>query len=194
MSFINQFCKMAGYLHPSARWKYGRTKVVYAYDYSAPDTKFQKKYLDSAYKNPVSILSEPNSPQMKTLLSDLTVSDKLIIVSHADENGLVSITQKMLVERLIQHGLKEVGVIKFHSCELGKKYWLHNFADRLKTKGVSFAWVSGPVGSYIYWPFHRWAGIEDASTFRKQMQTGKYRIVKGNINKIFQGSRYTAET
>lgn len=149
MSFTNRLCKLAGYLHPSASWKHGRTRVVYAFDYSAPDFKYQKNFMDSAYKNPVCIIPEPQSAEMKTLLSDLKLSDKLIIVCHADEDGLDGMRQNVLVESLVQYGLKEVGVIKFHSCELGKKPWIDNFAKKMMLKGVRFAWVSAPVGVYI---------------------------------------------
>ncbi len=194
MSFLNRFCKMAGYLHPNANWKYGRTRVVYAYDYSAPDTKFQKKYMDSAYKNPVCILDAPNSSEMKTLLSDLTMSDKLIIVSHADADGLVEIEQARLVRRLIQYGLKNVGVIKFHSCELGQKTWLDEFAIQLMGKGVRFGWVSGPIGSYAYGPFQRWATRAGAESMMQQLHRGKYHIVKGNTVTNFKGTRYIAES
>lgn len=194
MSFTNRLCKMAGYLHPNANWKYGRTRVVYAYDYSAADTKYQKKFMDAAYKNPVCILNAPNSSEMKTLLSDLTMSDKLIIVSHADSDGLAEIEQTKLVNRLLQYGLKNVGVIKFHSCELGKNTWLEDFAIQLMGKGVRFGWVSGPIGYYIYGPFQRWASRAGAESFMKQMRTGKYRIVKGNTVTNFKGTRYIAES
>lgn len=190
MSFVNQFCKMAGYLHPNANWKYGRTRVVYAYDYSG----YEKKYLDSAYKNPVCILNKPNSPEMKRLLSDLTMSDKLIIVSHADPDGLAEIEQTELVQRLLQYGLRNVGVIKFHSCELGKNTWLDDFAIQLMGKGVRFGWVSGPIGDYVYGPFNRWVSRPGAKSFMQQIHKGKYHIVKGNTVTNFKGSRYTAES
>ncbi|MCE0844180.1 hypothetical protein LVQ79_01205 [Buttiauxella sp. A2-C1_F] len=194
MSFTSRLSKVAGYLHPSAKWKYGKTRVVYAYDYSAPDTKYQKKFMDSAYKNPVCIIPEPESVEMKTLLSDLTLSDKLIIVSHASSDGLEEIKQNKLVERLLQYGLKEVGVIKFHSCELGQKTWIDNFAKKMMMNGVRFSWVSAPRGYYIYTAFHRWASREGAETYKEQMRTGEYHIVKGNIPRKFNGSRYIAES
>lgn len=194
MSFTNRLCKMLGYLHPNAKWKYGKTRVVYAFDYSAPDTKYQKKFMDAAYKNPVCIIPEPTSSEMKTLLSDLTLSDKLVIVSHACPNGLEEITQSTLVERLIQYGLKEVGVIKFHSCELGKKSWIDNFAKKMIVKGVRFSWVSAPIGNYMYGPFQRWALREGANTLKEQLHTGEYHIVKGNVPRKFNGSRYIAES
>lgn len=69
-------------------------------------------------------------------LSDVTISDKLIVISHADAKylsvqrlGLISPFE--FVELLFNLGLKEVGIISFKCCHLGAKSYLEDINKEL---------------------------------------------------------------
>lgn len=69
-------------------------------------------------------------------LINVTINDKLIVISHADAEylrapGIGLITPFNFVELLSDLGLKEVGIISFKCCKLGAKHYLLDIKNEL---------------------------------------------------------------
>lgn len=130
-------------------------------------------------------------------VSDLirvNINDKLIVDVHGNKNGMHGgddIDLDEFIWKLKRSGLKQVGVIKFHSCNIGEGNWLSVFGKSLVKYGISFSYLSGPGSKGFrgqYFICFKMLGFLYSS-----FTLGKTKIVQGNIIKDFKGTRYTQD-
>ncbi len=175
------FFRRFGTASVPAVWKYGKVRCIILDDlkYTEPDTYdfVKKKYPD--YRDVLF------GGVARGLCSDLTHNDKLIIVSHSTQFGLryAKMTDDF-IHYLKLWGLSSIGVLKFHCCNIGEREWLRVLGEKMLSHNISFSYISGPSssgekGHYTY-------DIKRGLSYTP----GKYKIIKGNIPRDFQGTRY----
>jgi hypothetical protein len=148
----------------------------------------------------LNIAEEDDHWQQSDTLSSLTLEDRLDLHGHGSTKSFEGLTANQLADRLYAAGLRQVGTIKFLSCNIGKKDYLNDLRRELAIKGIEFGYVSGPIsviadhrltidfGSssfayrYFWLPFKRIVGLLPESW--------GLRVVKGNVNIGFSGTRY----
>ncbi|MFV8810446.1 hypothetical protein ACNSPD_10325 [Yersinia enterocolitica] len=175
---------LAGSLFKTTSWKYGRIYVVMAYDFEGA-ADYQDSYLKGMYPNIINLFKVENTlgfaPSREELrhynLSKVTLNDKLIIVGHSTEDGYDNMSAKEIARILKKLKLRQVGVIKLHSCCIGKDDWMSEFKNEIKKQGIDYSYLSGPKGLYYYVPKY---GKE-------------YKVFSGNISRNFKGTRYTLD-
>ena len=171
--------KTLGALSIKSRWRYGNVRIVLADDFRKKELQREYYYLKGMYPGAIELLYDlPADGSKRNYLSDLTLKDKLIIVSKASSTGLNSMNYKQLVDSLTQAGLRYAGVIKLHACHIGEGNWLYCLGHTLKAKGVSYSYLCGPKRSYIY------------EHFPFRYSKGEYKIIPGNVRQEFTGTRY----
>lgn len=80
----------------------------------------------------------------------VSLDDKLIMVGHGHaEYGFELLDGGALADALCNAGLKNVGLIAFKSCLLGKGDFLGTLRDSLNARGVQFGWLVGYRDSAI---------------------------------------------
>ncbi|GGU51616.1 hypothetical protein GCM10009504_05350 [Pseudomonas laurentiana] len=162
------------------RWGHGKIKTVLAYPYKGLEHRYLSKHYDP--KKTMDLYSLNECP--KNFLADMTLNDRLDIISHGNEqNGLAEISCADLFRKLHEYGLREVGVIKFQSCHVGKGPWLKRTQDTLDVFGIRYAWLAAPTGALLY--------SFGFKTIVGGSNDGKLKIVRGSINKNFPGTRYS---
>lgn len=123
-------------------------------------------------------------------LSDVTINDKLIVISHADPKYLKCFGRGLMtpfefVVLLTDLGLKEVGIISFKCCKLGSKSYLQDIKDELFSD-ILVGYMSGYKKSAVTIFGHEGIGFIDSLI---RLLTGgwgklpdKYRvkIIRGN--------------
>lgn len=164
-----------------ARWKHGKVRCIILDDlkYTQPDSYafIKKKYPDyrDAFFGGVS----------RGLCADLTENDKLIIVGHSSEFGMrYAFRTDDLLHYLKLWGLKRIGVMKFHCCNIGEKEWLNVLGSKMLRDGISFSYISGPSSSGEKGHYYHEKKLGLTYT------PGDYKILKGNIPRNFAGTRY----
>lgn len=88
-------------------------------------------------------------------LGTLTMRDKLIVVAHGSDTQVGDFTAEEFAKKLIKWGLKEVGLITFKSCNIGRGNFLEDFvavtsADiriGLVSRRLKVGWVKGYRGT-----------------------------------------------
>lgn len=172
------------------KWQYG--KVLFANIDDADDWANNRtlyRDLRKYYKNYVGFSSDKHYLDEGSL-AELGLQDKLIIAGHGTEDGLVGFrnSPETLVRVLRRAGLKNVGIIKFHSCNIGVGDWLSRFRTSLSNSGVQFCYISGPEseGPSGYYSYTRFSRLFFSYT------SGGYKILKGNVRRDFPGTRYVS--
>ncbi|HDL7749445.1 TPA: hypothetical protein PXP51_001796 [Yersinia enterocolitica] len=181
---------LAGSLFKVTSWKYGRVYVVTAFDFERSENRaysnVQYPYLKAMYPNIINLNLVGDSLdcgffsgdiKKRNSLLDVNSNDKLIIVGHSDQYGYLEMSAERLAYILKELNLRQVGVIKLHSCYIGKANWMLEFKNELKYQGINFSYLCGPKGLYCYTPKY----------------ARKYKVLAGNISKNFKGTRYTLD-
>ena len=92
-------------------------------------------------------------------LADLTFNDRLDIVAHGNPYGPVSIgnigietsiSARALVNKLQAHGLRQVGVLKLQSCNVGGGFYLSSLASELQRADIDVGFISAPKHTYLH--------------------------------------------
>lgn len=176
---ISFFGRVSG----DAKWKHGKVRVVSAFDYEK-ECKTEYKYLKGKYPDMIDLYEVNDVLKGKKRmtrssnfydLSNMNNNDKLIIVGHSDEDGYQDFSSEQLAHMLVSMRLKNIGVIKLHSCYIGKGKWMEAFKQALKRNAINFAYMSGSRGLYWYIPARG---------------ALNYKIISGNIRKDFKSTRY----
>jgi len=73
-----------------------------------------------------------------------SIDDKLILVGHGGaDSGISYIRGWDLASSLHNVGLRNVGLVAFKSCHLGRNNFLEEFGTALTNLGVNFGWLVG---------------------------------------------------
>lgn len=150
-----------------------------------------------------------NTPQINSLAS-LDALSRLDVVVHGNRNSpfearefyqineegrLVKareetlFTANVMAEKLAAMGLKQVGVLRLDSCNVGAGAYLQQLKAALRKLNISVGYLAAPNGYLqdVHIPFtatrpvYSWRFWEDSWT-----------VVKGNLDVEFSGTRYTA--
>ena len=180
---MQYFFHLAGKLSRGAHWKHGKVRVVLASDFRDLYRKHEYSYLRGVYPDVIDLLHDPLPLEgsKRHYFSDLTIRDKLIIVAHGTSRGIMDLKEDKLAWWLSQAGLREVGVIKFHSCYTGYGIWLYHMREQLNHHHIRFSYLCGPNGRYVY------------QCFPFRYGERGYKIISGNVPQDFQRTRYLSK-
>jgi hypothetical protein len=136
-------------------------------------------------------------------LSGLTSRSRLDLMGHGNSksfSGILDMSDPMeLAQILWKAGLREVGVIKFQSCNIGEGKFLEKFREHLDTLGIKVGWISGPKYYLCYLRSEVKIGDKIIGFKPLPLPTkwigpapAKYnlKVIKGNIDVSVEGTRY----
>lgn len=124
-------------------------------------------------------------------LADLTFDDRLDIVAHGNPYGPVSIgnidietsiSPRGLVEQLKAQGLRQVGVLKLQSCNVGGGFYLPALSSELQRAGIDVGFISAPKGYLVQLPGLPRAVFDPFPTF----SSDRYEIISTGLHQGFQ--------
>ena len=188
MNLKLQACRLVAKLPliHSARWPFGKIEVLLAYDFRRSN-KAEYEYLTTYYPDYCSLYGDGTPDYFKNnfhYFASVRTTDRLDIISHANEHGIGrERTAQDLAQELRRYSLREVGVIKFQGCDLGNGAWLELARDAFLQAGISFAYMAAPLGRIQWVPPFKYVDVEHGGE--------RYRVIKGNIERSFPGTRYT---
>lgn len=182
-------CRFAGKipLYHSMDWPYGKIETILLSNFQNKMKEYH--YLHSRYPDVLELSGRRNEEEERQYryrnfhyLSSIRDCDRLDIIGHSNGSMIGRFDHETLAEELAFYSLKRVGVIKFQACYTGRGSWLEKIRTELFRRNISFAYMVAPMGK-VNWnnPFVKY--ITDA-------EGPNYRVVKGNINKIFDNVRY----
>ena len=110
----------------------------------------------------------------------------------------------MLAQKLVDAGLKEVGVLKFKSCDVGKERYLEKLKVALDLRDIKVGYISAPTGRYRESRINinvagRAFNLNPFCCIRLKTVESGFKIVperfglktiKGNVDISFNGTRY----
>ncbi|MBS7697753.1 MULTISPECIES: hypothetical protein [unclassified Chelatococcus] len=145
------------------------------------------------------------SPLLPTSLAAVDRTSKLMIVSHGSEFGLCSMDMATLVSKLVNSGLKEVGLISFKACLTGKGRFLDILSKDIAMRGIDHGWLIGYretamlTFSYFGSPWHTCINSDEDIDLHyyhgyKSADNDRIRLVKGNIDVVLPGTRRFSTT
>lgn len=162
----------------------------------------------SRYSIPMQNLSSSNelvSQALKELfpkaapnqLSSLTFDHRLDLVAHgnpygpicANQNGSYApITPVDLARKLYALGLRQVGVLKVQSCNVGGGFYLSKLETELKKVGIDVGFIAAPKGYLAQWP----SANAPRTVFSPFPHFGKnsYEVIRTGLHQGFPGTRY----
>ncbi|MDC9605731.1 hypothetical protein WDV76_05630 [Xenorhabdus griffiniae] len=190
MNLKNKIFKAAGRipLIRSHEWPFGKIEIVLAYNFKKRKPQ-EYIYLKSKYKDVLELVGrESEREEQKYIynnfhyLQSMTENDRLDIFAHASEYALGCYSPETLASDLKKMSLHRVGVIKFQACYIGRGDWLEKARDAFIDAEINFAYMSAPTDRVIW-----------NNPFIKYVQGDRsqaYKVVKGNIDKQFPGTRY----
>jgi hypothetical protein len=123
-----------------------------------------------------------------------------MIVSHGHEYGLRGMDVATLGRKLVNAGLKEVGLISFKACLAGKEEFLEILSKDIAVRGIDHGWLIGyrdmallPF-SYFGSPWHTCMRTHEDVYLHynhgyKSSDQNRIRLVKGNIDVVLPGTR-----
>lgn len=135
-----------------------------------------------------------------TSLAPVDRTSKLMIVSHGNEYGLRGMDAATLGRKLVNAGLKEVGLISFKACLVGKEGFLEILSKDIAMRGIDHGWLIGyrdttllPC-SYFGSPWHTCIDTDEDLFLHytygyKSSDQNRIRLVKGNIDVVLPGTR-----
>jgi hypothetical protein len=137
-----------------------------------------------------------------TPLSSLTIRDRIDLHGHGSTESFENFTPSALAEFLINKGLTNIGVIKIQSCDAGKKNFLIDLKNHLIYDGVNVGYLSGPKSGLSDMRFNlnfRGHSFNILPIFYAPKKIVGFlpekfnlRVVKGNADISFSGTRYQA--
>lgn len=190
MRLTNKIFEVAGKipLIRSHEWPFGRIEVVLAYNFKNRRPQ-EYVYLKSKYNAMLELVGRKSAVEDKKYiynnfhyLQSVTENDRIDIFAHASEHMLGHYSPEELADDLKKISLHRVGMIKFQACYIGRGDWLERARDEFIRRGIHFAYMAGPTGRVIW-----------NNPFVKYVQSDRsqaYKVVKGNIDKKFPGTRY----
>lgn len=128
--------------------------------------------------------------------SSLTKKDRLDLCIHGTrlgpldggnaEHAPVNYTARLVAERLSQYGLKEVGVLRLDSCNVGIGVYLQQLKSALTEKGIKCGFICAPNGvlQSRHLPI-----IGKRPVFRAKFWE-PWNVTKGNMEVRFPGTKY----
>ena len=174
-------------------------------------------FIDTPYKHPLNKNAKP-VPKWHQKPANLTdkknplplaavrIQDRLDIHGHGNEYGYEHLEPEELAEKLHSSGLKNVGVIKFDSCLIGASDYLEKFGKALHEKNIKFGYIAGStkvrrrnrVPINIFGKTMLWGPIPLGPKRESVLNDKPFgtswkdymRIVPGNQNIVFRGTRY----
>ncbi|MBC8954546.1 hypothetical protein [Xenorhabdus sp. PB62.4] len=193
MNFKNRIYKAAGRipLIKSHEWPFGKIEVVLAYDFKKCKPQ-EYSYLKSKYKDMLELVGRESASEEQRYfynnfhyLQWVTENDRVDIFAHSSESSLGSRynSPEDLANDLKRMSLRRVGVVKFQACYIGRGNWLEKARNVFISKGIDFAYMAGPTDRVVW----NNPSIKYVQGDRRQA----YKVVKGNIDKQFPGTRYT---
>lgn len=191
MNIKNRIFELAGRipLIRSHQWPFGKIEVVLAYNFKqrAPQ---EYSYLKSKYKDMLELVGRRSVSEERRYiynnfhyLQSVTENDRIDIFAHASEHMLGKYSPEELADDLKKMSLNRVGVIKFQACYIGRGNWLERARDIFISKGIDFAYMTGPTDRIVW--------NNPLAKFVRGDRDYAYKVVKGNIEKKFPGTRYT---
>lgn len=130
-------------------------------------------------------------------LSSLTFDHRLDIVAHgnpygpicANQNGSYApITPVDLARKLYALGLRQLGVLKVQSCNVGGGFYLSKLDTELKKVGIDIGFIAAPKGYLAQWP----SVNIPRTVFSPFPHFGKnsYEVIRTGLHQGFSGTRY----
>ncbi len=125
-------------------------------------------------------------------LSCVTINDRMIVIGHAEPlfircQGRGNLSPFQFVELLYELGLKEVGIISFKCCRLGKKTYLSEIKNELYDE-ILVGYMSAYRKSAVTIFGHEGVGFVDSMVrlfsfgFLKLPNRLRVNVVKGNCD------------
>ena len=146
-------------------------------------------------------------------LESIGETDRLTIQAHGNETHVsdaLLYEPRQLAQMLYGAGLRQVGILKISSCEIGAGTFLEELKAALDSRGVKVGYLSAPIGILldnripmqvcgVEFTINNNLGRGRSVLGNKGVQRpdGKLvperhglRVVKGNVDLRFQGTRY----
>jgi hypothetical protein len=73
--------------------------------------------------------------------------DKLLIFAHGSPSDVAGHSARVLAALLATWGLKEIGLITFKACSVGKENFLEDFLKYAAQHGAAIGWAKGYMGA-----------------------------------------------
>ncbi|MGR5159361.1 hypothetical protein [Vibrio owensii] len=128
-------------------------------------------------------------------LSSLTFNHRLDVVAHGNpygpvcmnQNGIeTSLTPGELARKLFDLGLRQVGVLKVQSCNVGGGFYLSKLETELKKTGIEVGFLVAPKGYLVQLPLLPRAVFDPFPNF----SADRYEVISTGLHQGFQGTRY----
>jgi len=130
------------------------------------------------------------------------LESRLDLCGHGDAEGIGHLDAAQLADVLQGAGLKQLGVLKIEACNVGKGNYLNELKAELTKRGIDVGYISAPTD---YFSENRTYEVKDGAErvktelpiLPKKMvgafkpaALGGMKIVKGNVDIGFPGTRY----
>ena len=128
-------------------------------------------------------------------LSSLTFNHRLDVVAHGNPYGPVcmnqsgietSLTPTGLARKLFDLGLRQVGVLKVQSCNVGGGFYLSKLETELKKIGIDVGFLAAPKGYLVQLPRLPRAVFDPFPNF----SADRYEVISTGLHQGFPGTRY----
>ncbi len=134
-------------------------------------------------------------------LSNIKLTSRLDIHGHGDTDHFSELSAEDLASALWNAGLTEVGILKLQACNVGKGDFLIHLKQELDKFGIKVGYISGHKGIFVDWRrevriFNYAFNIKHPPFFPAKTvgflipETYRLRVIKGNIDIAFPGTRY----
>jgi hypothetical protein len=133
-----------------------------------------------------------------TSLAHLTAQDRLDLAIHGSRLGpsdsgggiqqFTNYTPKLLVDKLKSYGLREIGVLRLDSCNVGTGYYLTSLKAELDKKGIKVGYLGSPNGYLLigHLPL-----LKKRPVFQFRFWD-PWNVMKGNLDVTFPGTKYSS--
>lgn len=128
-------------------------------------------------------------------LAHLGLSDRLDLVAHGNPYGPTghgqcsfehSLSASELAMQLFQLGLRELGVLKLQSCNIGGGFYLNQLKNELEKLSIKIGFLSAPAGYLMQLPGLTRVVLNPFPSFSKD----RYEVIKTGYHLGFNGTRY----
>ncbi|WP_257713406.1 hypothetical protein [Vibrio neptunius] len=128
-------------------------------------------------------------------LSSLTFNHRLDVVAHGNPYGPVcmnqtgietSLTPSGLARKLFDLGLRQVGVLKVQSCNVGGGFYLSKLETELRKIGIDVGFLAAPKGYLVQLPRLPRAVFDPFPNF----SADRYEVISTGLHQGFPGTRY----
>jgi len=153
--------------------------------------------------------SAPEAPESAITgpLSGLGLHSRLDLHGHGSVGRFEHMSPEMLAKKLYDSGLHKVGVLKVQACHVGTKDYLPRLKDAMAARGMEVGYLSGFKGAVIPHThvlnlFGKKINLRHTLTRktvydpREESYFGEsegLRVIKGNVDVGFKGTRYNLD-